>query len=148
MGIERAVKGCKAGKAEYRVETAGSVHAPVGKLSFEADKLCENIWTERGYRDGWLPVLHMRQVHHAISVRETAFAHMPRGERIVRGDEPMYLWVAFEAEKDVPFQTIEQDVTLPEGFQAFEAEVQVRSSKLRFPMQQSFPWKAGEAPAA
>ena len=46
------------------------------------------------------------------------------------------------------FQTIEQSVTLPEGFQAFEAEVQVRSSKLRFPMQQSFPWKAGEAPAA
>ena len=46
------------------------------------------------------------------------------------------------------FQTIEQDVTLPEGFQAFEAEVQLRSGKLRFPMQQSFPWKAGEAPAA
>jgi hypothetical protein len=44
------------------------------------------------------------------------------------------------------FQTIEQAVTLPEGFQAFEAEVQVRSSKLRFPMQQSFPWKA--APGA
>jgi hypothetical protein len=46
------------------------------------------------------------------------------------------------------FQTIEQAVTLPEGFQAFEAEVQVRSSKLRFPMQQSFPWKADAAPAA
>lgn len=42
------------------------------------------------------------------------------------------------------FQVLEQDVTLPEGFQAFEAEVQVRSSKLRFPMQQSFPWKIGE----
>jgi hypothetical protein len=46
------------------------------------------------------------------------------------------------------FQTIEQAVTLPEGFQAFEAEVQVRSSKLRSPMQQSFPWDAGAAPAA
>jgi hypothetical protein len=45
------------------------------------------------------------------------------------------------------FQTIEQAVTLPEGFQAFEVEVQVRSSKLRFPMQQSFPWKVG-GPAA
>ena len=44
------------------------------------------------------------------------------------------------------FQTIEQAVTLPEGFQAFEAEVQVRSSKLRTPIQQSFPWKpAGQA---
>jgi len=40
------------------------------------------------------------------------------------------------------FQTIEQAVTLPEGFQPFEAEVQVRSSKLRSPLQQSFPWKA------
>ena len=46
------------------------------------------------------------------------------------------------------FQTIEQAVTLPDGFQAFEAEVQVRSSKLRFPMQQSFPWEADAAPAA
>jgi hypothetical protein len=41
------------------------------------------------------------------------------------------------------FQTIEQAVTLPEGFQPFEAEVQVRSGKLRSPMQQSFPWKVG-----
>ena len=43
------------------------------------------------------------------------------------------------------FQTLEQAVTLPEGFEAFEAEVQVRSGKLRFPMQQSFPWKADTA---
>ena len=41
--IERAVKECKAGKVEYRVEKAGIVHAPVGKLSFDADKLRENI---------------------------------------------------------------------------------------------------------
>jgi hypothetical protein len=41
------------------------------------------------------------------------------------------------------FQTLEQAVTLPEGFDAFEVEVQVRSSKLRFPMQQTFPWKVG-----
>lgn len=39
------------------------------------------------------------------------------------------------------FQTVEQAVTLPEGFLPFEAEVQVRSSKLKFPMQQRFPWK-------
>jgi hypothetical protein len=47
------------------------------------------------------------------------------------------------------FQTVEQDITLPEGFEAFEAEVQVRSSKLKFPMQQRFPWKvAGDGVAA
>lgn len=41
------------------------------------------------------------------------------------------------------FQTIEQAIALPDGFQAFEVEVQLRSSKLRTPMQQSFPWKVG-----
>jgi len=46
------------------------------------------------------------------------------------------------------FQTIEQAVTLPEGFEPFEAEVQLRSGKLRFPMQQSFPWKADGATGA
>jgi hypothetical protein len=44
------------------------------------------------------------------------------------------------------FQTIEQDVTLPEGFQPFEVEVQVRSAKLKFPMQQRFPWKVATEP--
>jgi hypothetical protein len=39
------------------------------------------------------------------------------------------------------FQTVEQAVTLPEGFEPFEAEVQVRSSKLRTPLQQTFAWK-------
>jgi len=47
------------------------------------------------------------------------------------------------------FQTVEQAVTLPEGFQPFETEVQVRSGKLRSPLQQSFPWKvAGLPPSA
>jgi hypothetical protein len=45
------------------------------------------------------------------------------------------------------FQTVEQSVTLPEGFEAFEAQVSVTSSKLRFPMQQSFAWKVGGAAA-
>ena len=43
------------------------------------------------------------------------------------------------------FQTLEQAVTLPDGFEAFEVEVQVRSSKLRSPVQQSFAWKVGGA---
>ncbi len=46
------------------------------------------------------------------------------------------------------FQTVEQQIALPEGFQAFEAEVQVRSSKLRFPMQQRFPWKVADGALA
>lgn len=39
------------------------------------------------------------------------------------------------------FQTVEQVVTLPEGFEAFEASITVTSQKLRFPMQRTFPWK-------
>jgi uncharacterized small protein (DUF1192 family) len=39
------------------------------------------------------------------------------------------------------FQTLEQEIKLPPGFQAYESEVQLRSSKLRFPVRESFPWK-------
>jgi large subunit ribosomal protein L1 len=41
--LDRAIKESKAGKVEFRVEKAGIIHAPVGKLSFTADKLQENI---------------------------------------------------------------------------------------------------------
>jgi len=45
MDVTRAVKEAKAGKVEYRVEKAGIIHAPVGKVSFEAGKLAENVHT-------------------------------------------------------------------------------------------------------
>ena len=41
--IANAVKELKAGKVEFRVEKAGIVHSPVGKLSFGAEKLGENL---------------------------------------------------------------------------------------------------------
>ncbi|HDS16359.1 MAG TPA: 50S ribosomal protein L1 [Proteobacteria bacterium] len=41
--IERAVRDIKAGKVDFRVEKAGIVHAPVGRLSFAAENLQENI---------------------------------------------------------------------------------------------------------
>ncbi|MDI6776467.1 MAG: 50S ribosomal protein L1 [Syntrophales bacterium] len=41
--VEKVVKELKAGKIEFRVEKAGIVHCPVGKVSFGADKLRENI---------------------------------------------------------------------------------------------------------
>jgi len=43
--VTKAVNEIKAGKVEYRADKAGIVHAPVGKASFEADKLAENIQT-------------------------------------------------------------------------------------------------------
>lgn len=42
MDVAKAVKEVKAGKIEFRVEKAGIVHAAVGKLNFEEEKLIEN----------------------------------------------------------------------------------------------------------
>lgn len=41
--VARAVKELKAGKIEFRVEKAGIVHVPVGKVSFGVEKLVQNI---------------------------------------------------------------------------------------------------------
>jgi len=41
--VGKAVNELKAGKVEFRVEKAGIVHSPVGKVSFGAEKLLENI---------------------------------------------------------------------------------------------------------
>ncbi|MEA1936164.1 MAG: 50S ribosomal protein L1 [Thermodesulfobacteriota bacterium] len=43
--VGRVVKELKAGKIEFRVEKGGIIHSPVGKVSFGADKLSENILT-------------------------------------------------------------------------------------------------------
>src|SRR5216683_82462 len=43
MDVTGAVKASKGGAVEFRVEKAGIVHAGVGKASFAADKLVENI---------------------------------------------------------------------------------------------------------
>jgi large subunit ribosomal protein L1 len=41
--VGKAVREAKAGKVEFRVEKAGIVHVPVGKCSFDASKLHDNI---------------------------------------------------------------------------------------------------------
>jgi large subunit ribosomal protein L1 len=41
--VARAVRETKAGKVEFRVEKAGIVHAPIGKASFDAKKLRDNV---------------------------------------------------------------------------------------------------------
>jgi large subunit ribosomal protein L1 len=41
--VANAVKELKAGKVEFRVEKAGIVHSPVGKVSFGAERLIENV---------------------------------------------------------------------------------------------------------
>ena len=41
--VGKAVKESKAGKVEFRVEKAGIIHAPVGKVSFDAEMLKGNV---------------------------------------------------------------------------------------------------------
>jgi large subunit ribosomal protein L1 len=41
--VARAVKELKAGKIDFRVEKAGIVHAPMGRVSFGVDKIFDNI---------------------------------------------------------------------------------------------------------
>jgi large subunit ribosomal protein L1 len=40
--VAKAIKETKAGKVEFRVDKAGIVHCPVGKVQFDAAKLSEN----------------------------------------------------------------------------------------------------------
>src|SRR5262245_25191458 len=41
--VAKAVREAKAGKVEFRVEKAGIVHAPVGKVSFDPTRLQDNV---------------------------------------------------------------------------------------------------------
>lgn len=41
--IGKAVRELKAGKVEFKVDKAGVLHAPIGKVSFGAEKLLENL---------------------------------------------------------------------------------------------------------
>jgi len=43
MDVTRAVKEIKAGKVEFRVDKTGNIHGPIGKVSFTADQLTENL---------------------------------------------------------------------------------------------------------
>lgn len=43
--VERAIKEIKAGKVEYRADKAGIIHVPIGKVSFELEKIIENYRT-------------------------------------------------------------------------------------------------------
>ena len=45
VDVATAVKEVKAGKVEFRVDKTGVIHVPVGKVSFDTDKLLENAST-------------------------------------------------------------------------------------------------------
>ena len=43
MDVAKAIADIKAGKVEYRVDKTSIVHCPIGKASFGAEKLEENL---------------------------------------------------------------------------------------------------------
>lgn len=43
MDVTKAVSNAKSGQVNYRVDKKGIIHAPIGKASFEASKLQENL---------------------------------------------------------------------------------------------------------
>ena len=43
MDVTKAIADIKAGKVEYRVDKTAIAHCPIGKVSFEAEKLSENL---------------------------------------------------------------------------------------------------------
>lgn len=43
MDVEKAVKNAKAGQVNFRVDKKGNLHAPVGKVSFDKQKIKENV---------------------------------------------------------------------------------------------------------
>jgi large subunit ribosomal protein L1 len=45
LEVGRAVKEIKNGKIEFRTDKVGNIHVPIGKVSFDVDKLKENLQT-------------------------------------------------------------------------------------------------------
>lgn len=45
MDVAKAISEIKAGKVEYRTDKAGNVHVPIGKASFDEEKLADNYRT-------------------------------------------------------------------------------------------------------
>jgi large subunit ribosomal protein L1 len=43
--VSKAIAEIKAGKIEYRTDKQGNIHAPIGKISFDSEKLLENLST-------------------------------------------------------------------------------------------------------
>ncbi|MGL6226125.1 MAG: 50S ribosomal protein L1 [Thermoguttaceae bacterium] len=55
MDVEKTIKEYKAGKVEFRNDKGGIVHAVAGKLSFDSEKLVENLEAFINYVNGLKP---------------------------------------------------------------------------------------------
>ncbi len=69
--VAKAVKEYKAGKVEFRNDSGGNVHAPVGKIRFDEQKLVENIQAFIDYVVGLKPASVKGQYIRGISISAT-----------------------------------------------------------------------------
>lgn len=64
--MDRAVQELKAGRVEFRNDKTGNLHVPIGKASFDADKLLENAQAVMAAVEGQKPSamkgIYMRRV--------------------------------------------------------------------------------------
>ena len=79
MDLEKTINDYKAGKVEFRNDKGGIVHSVVGKLSFDADKLVENIQAFITYVNGLKPASVKGVYVKSISISAT----MSPGLRVV-----------------------------------------------------------------
>ena len=71
MDLAKAINEAKAGKVEYRTDKAGNIHCPIGKVSFEPDKLQGNYQTLIDALNRAKPVAAKGQYMRAITITST-----------------------------------------------------------------------------
>ncbi len=69
--VGKTIHEYKAGKVEFRNDSGGNVHAVVGKLSFDAEKLTENIRAFIDYVLGMKPAAVKGQYVKGIAISAT-----------------------------------------------------------------------------
>ncbi|MCM1989634.1 50S ribosomal protein L1 [Oceanirhabdus seepicola] len=69
--VEKAINDIKAGKVEYRVDKTSIVHVPIGKKSFDGEKLSENFQTLMGALVKAKPAAAKGQYVKSVSVAST-----------------------------------------------------------------------------
>ena len=69
--LGKVIKEIKAGKIDFRVEKSGIVHAPVGRVSFGADRILENICHIHGYHRALKPAASKGTYIRSVAVSTT-----------------------------------------------------------------------------
>jgi large subunit ribosomal protein L1 len=69
--VEKAVREFRAGKIEFRADAAGTVHAPVGKKSFDEARLAENVRAFLGAVNALRPASAKGQFIQKVSLANT-----------------------------------------------------------------------------